>query len=99
MDSQKQNLSAETAKGYLAILNSDLFIRLISNVSNCMAGGQWDLSKKYVEKIALPDLSTFSESVSIVDELAKIGARIVAGLPYDEDKLESLVKTVYGQEM
>lgn len=96
---KRQSLSEEAAKGYLAIFNSDFFVRLISNVSNSVAGGQWDLSKKYVEKIALPDLTMFSESISIVDELGKVGSRIVAGLPYDEDKLEALVRAAYGLEV
>lgn len=93
--SKRKSLNEEIAKAYLAVLDSELFYRLLTGVSNSLAGGQWDLSKKYVEKIALPDLTECSESTVILDQLSKIGSRIHAGLPCDEQKLEVLVKSVY----
>jgi adenine-specific DNA-methyltransferase len=81
---------------YLSILNSSVFSELLSATSNHVGGGQWNLSKKFVDDIPMPDL--FSEQVnpSVVSKLAIVGEAVCSGLTIDEKELTSLVNLLYG---
>jgi adenine-specific DNA-methyltransferase len=90
---------------YLALLNSDIFSSLLAAHSNHVGGGQWNLSKRFVEKIPLPDLIPPAglPADSIRDEraaLAQLGATIHRQgldvlLPEDRDKLSQFSLTAY----
>jgi predicted RNA methylase len=93
-----ENLGALPTKvslAYLAILNSSLFSDLLSAVSNNVGGGQWNLSEKFVNKIALPDL-LHNQDITTISLLANIGKRMHQGLPTDGEQLDELVHLVYG---
>jgi hypothetical protein len=90
---------------YLALLNSDVFSSLLAAHSNHVGGGQWNLSKRFVEKIPLPDLiPPFDRSADLLrDEraaLARLGSTIhdqgIDSLLRDErDKLSHFALAVY----
>jgi len=84
---------------YLAILNSELFSNLLSAVSNNVGGGQWNLSKKFVDNIALPDLSDEHVNSIIVSNLSKIGEDIHSEAKIDEKQLQELVRKAYGVDV
>ena len=42
---------------YLAILSCPFINNLLDSISNHIGGGQWDLSKRYVSNMPLPDLT------------------------------------------
>lgn len=90
------DLPSKVSLAYLAILNSSVFSELLSAASNNVGGGQWNLSKKFVDKIAIPDLLRDQSGTAIISQLSTIGKRIHEGLPIDEKQLEELVNLIYG---
>jgi len=81
---------------YLAILNSSLFSQLLSAVSNHVGGGQWNLSKRFVDKIPIPDLTDEAINPALISQLSKIGERFHSGLAVDDDQVEELVYSLFG---
>lgn len=83
---------------YLAILNSPLFAELLLGTSKNVGGGQWNLSKKYVSSIPLPDLLAETASPTIILELARIGKDICEGrgLPHKDEQLIESLNVLYG---
>lgn len=67
-------------EAYLALLNSSLFESLLSEFCPRVAGGQYDLSPRYVDQIPVPDLLALSTESSVSDSnlrsLAAEGERI-----------------------
>jgi hypothetical protein len=51
-----------------------------------------------VEKIAIPNFFNTHVSASLLSELVVIGSRMQAGLPVDSERLDALVRGVYGAE-
>jgi adenine-specific DNA-methyltransferase len=65
---------------YLALLNSPLFDALLACYCPRVRGGQYNLSKRFVDQVYLPDLSDdLRVPGDVVDELANLGARIHNG--------------------
>ncbi len=86
---------------YLAILNSELFSELLAASSSSMAGGQWNLSTRYVQNIPLPKLSDYGSNSDVVPRLAKIGQAISEqGVNVAEERFRAeyaeAVRAVYG---
>lgn len=92
-------LSNTLGLAYLAILNSSMFFRLISAVSHHVSGGQWDLSKRYVDQLPIPNLFDAAASPDLIEELANVG-RIIKneGLPAEGLSPDSMavVARAYG---
>jgi hypothetical protein len=80
---------------YLAILNSRVFSELLSAVSNNLSGGQWDLSKRYLDNLPLPDLFNDGENALLTQKLSDFGEKIYQGYSIDENAQDILVKKVY----
>jgi hypothetical protein len=91
-----KTLSKKVGLAYLAVLNSTFFSELLSATSNHVGGGQWNLSKKFVDPIAIPDLRSEQLGPSIVSELSAIGARIHAGLGLDDKRNDEFFLGLYG---
>ncbi|MDP2953280.1 MAG: N-6 DNA methylase [Chloroflexota bacterium] len=91
-------LSSGTSLAYLAILNSRLFSELLSATSNNVGGGQWNLSTKFVDMIAIPDLLGSGIRSSTVATLCEIGEQIYSGKMdrVDKELLEEAIKVLYG---
>lgn len=90
-----KTLSQELGLAYLSILNSSIIGELLAAVSNHVGGGQWDLSKRYVNKIPLPNLMEADFNPNTITELASYGKQIHAGKFNNENDLEKLVRTIY----
>ncbi len=88
----------KVALAYLAILNSSLFSELLSAASNHVGGGQWNLSKRFVDKIALPDLFSADARPAVVADLCRMGNLIHDGQPINQADLDQLATAVYGLE-
>lgn len=82
---------------YLALFNSQFFFKLLSAVSNPVAGGQLNLSKRYVSMVPVPDLHGAPVNSSIVFGLSDFGLRMTKGMSYDFDHLNTLVARAYGE--
>jgi adenine-specific DNA-methyltransferase len=88
-----RTLSRRLALAYLAMLNSKLFSMLLAATSNNVAGGQWDLSPRFVGDIPLPRL----QDAQLIEDLSRIGAKIHGGLfaELSEDAWDEVVRGAY----
>ena len=89
----------ELVMGYAALFNTSIFERLVSVFSMTVAGGQYDLSPRYVNGVPCPDLLQHcidGTKASLVFELCDLGKEID---PSDERWMsgaDRLVSSIYG---
>jgi adenine-specific DNA-methyltransferase len=76
----------------LAILNSPVTGDLLAGVSSNVAGGQWNLSKRFVERMPIIDPQLLAEDVR--DTLASFGLAMCDGRPFEIHLLDRLVREV-----
>ncbi|HEV7240780.1 MAG TPA: N-6 DNA methylase [Thermoanaerobaculia bacterium] len=93
------NLTTHAWLAILAILNSRSFAQLLSAHSNNVGGGQWNLSKRFVSPIPVPDVLKLDAGLR--DDVSRIGALIqdggLAALSVeDHEELDELVNAAYG---
>lgn len=81
---------------YLPILNSNVMSKLLSATSNHVGGGQWNLSKRFVDEVPLPNLLSEEIDPVLISELTRLGKLIHAGRDVDKDKHDDVVTAVYG---
>lgn len=91
----------QTAHAYTALLNSGLVAQLLAALSNHVAGGQWDLSPRFLNEMPLPNLFRFESNESLVGRLAELGNAITSvGLKQlnavQRGDLEETVRAAYG---
>lgn len=93
-------LTSDIGFGYLALLNSKLFSELLAASSNSVAGGQWNLSQKFVRDIPLPLLSDEKIPPGVLSCLVDIGRTIhEIGLDATDERFadfEEVVRWAYG---
>jgi hypothetical protein len=85
---------------YLALLNSQAFESVLSLILPRVQGGQFDLSKRFVDRVFIPDLSddeTFT--AGDIDELAAFGRLIHGGKEIDYRGLTECAKRLYGRRL
>jgi hypothetical protein len=80
---------------YLAILSCSFVNNLLSSVSNHVGRGQWDLSKRYMSNMPLPNLMAANLDLNILESLYKIGSLVHSGQDFDNKMLDRLVFTLY----
>jgi hypothetical protein len=84
---------------YLALLHAPLIDRFLEMVSVNVAGGQFDLSKHYIDKMPLPDLTKLAKRDAehhILLELTNIGKDIHKGNSINKVELNQIVANSYG---
>lgn len=87
LESELDLLTSDIGLGYLALLNSNLFSELLAASSNSVAGGQWNLSQKFVRNIPLPLLSDVNTPPGVLSRLIDIGRTIhTSGLRAAEER-------------
>jgi len=89
----------EIMRAYVALLNSRAFIRLVSFRSVTIAGGQFDLSSRFLAPVFLPDLWEKAEDPLLgahVRRLAHVELAAERGEPVDANNLDRLVAQLYG---
>jgi hypothetical protein len=93
----KRDSEALSALGYayLSLLNSGYFESLLAEFCPQVRGGQFNLSRKYVAPVPLPDLSS-PHVGAIAEGLATVGKQMVDGDEFDAQHLETLTEAVYG---
>ncbi len=79
---------------YLALLHSPIINKLLEMVCNVLEGGYYDLSKHYVDKMPLPDLT--KADISILSYLIKTGKDIHKNKAINVDELNQVVANAYG---
>ena len=88
----------EILAAYSVIFNSDVVARLLSVYSQHVAGGQYDLSQRFVRYIPVPNLPTLmteERAGHVVLELAQIGQRQRYAEPLKHHRVERLVAQLY----
>ena len=81
---------------YLALLNSTLFGLLLSAFCPRVQGGQFDLSKRYLDRVFLPDLSDDTKVTGdVVNQLAKMGKDIQRGELSSFSTINTIATRVY----
>jgi hypothetical protein len=82
---------------YLAILNSRVFEDLLESFCPRVQGGQYNLSRRFVDRVYLPDLSDdLRVTGTLVEELATMGRRIDAGQMPELESLDTLAARAFG---
>ena len=69
----------EMLRAYVALFNSNIFLKLLSLYSQNVAGGQFDLSKRHVDPIPVPDLQQLSlhpVSGSVIRRLSSLAEAV-----------------------
>lgn len=89
--------SEEFSFAYLALLHAPLINKLLEMVCNVLDGGYYDLSKHYVERMPLPDLT--KANVELVKDLIELGINIHLGKPVDAEKLNNIAALSYGVDI
>jgi len=86
-------LRSEIHFAYLAILNSNIIDTLLDAVAGQVSGGQYELSKRYLENMPFPNLATVSdEQIKI---LAQYGKELDKGRNVSYDNLDEIVRSLY----
>jgi hypothetical protein len=91
--------SAEIMRAYVALLNSRAFIRLVSFRSVTIAGGQFDLSSRFLGPVFLPNLWEKAEDPLLgrhVSRLARVALSAERGETVYSDDVDLLVAQLYG---
>lgn len=76
---EHRRFARSMALAYLAILNSRVFSDLLAASSSNLESGAFNLSKRYVERIPLPNLFSKSFPDDLRSSLAEIGSAIAEG--------------------
>lgn len=85
-------LTSKVGLAYIALLNSPMFSELLSAVSNNVGGGQWDLSARFVNKVAIPDLNSSGFDPHLLSRLTDAGTCICRGDIVPDAILNDLMK-------
>jgi hypothetical protein len=78
---------------YLLIFNSDFFAGFLDATSNRVAGGQFNLSVRFVKDVPLPRLEVVDRD--LLARMRDIGRCVQAGEPYEREEAEALVIRAY----
>jgi adenine-specific DNA-methyltransferase len=88
---------------YLAVLNSTVMASLLAASSNNVGGGQWNLSKRYVKDIPLPDLASPLFPPDLLRDLSEVGEQMHRAKYETSDqssaKLTELAEAAYSTEL
>ena len=93
--------SREILSAYSAIFNSDTFVSLLRIYSQHVAGGQYDLSWRFVRHVPIPNVSGLmadERTSDVVLALAEIGQRDGVAEPLRRQRAERLVAELYGSD-
>ena len=92
-------ISRGFVQSYGALFNTHLFTKLLDAFSAPVAGGQYDLSKRYMDAVNIPDLGhLFADSRKrmVVIELERLGANIRANDPEWLARADQAAADAYG---
>lgn len=79
---------------FVALLSAPLIDVLLAGVSNNLGGGQWNLSKRFIELMPMVDTTKLSNS--LLEELANVAHTVSRGEAHDQVALNTLVCRAFG---
>ena len=89
----------EVLRAYVTLLNSAAFVRLISFRSVTIAGGQYDLSSRFLQAVHLPNLWEKAENQRYADHvrtLARVSRASESGQTISRAQVDRVVASLYG---
>jgi hypothetical protein len=95
----REAASIEVMRAYVALLNSRIFVRLVSFRSVTIAGGQFDLSSRFLAQVFLPDLWEKADDPILgehVRRLARVTIAAERGESAHAHDVDRLVAQLYG---
>ena len=98
-DDLGETATVEVLRAYCALLNSEIFTRLVSLRSVTIAGGQFDLSSRFLAPVHLPDLWEKASSPlygAHVRALSICTRAVEGGEPVHGSEVEQIVAQLYG---
>lgn len=78
----------------VATLNAAITNTMLAGVSNNLAGGQWNLSKRFVERMPIIDAQKLP--VSLLESLSHTGELMANGEQWDPEALDQLARKAFG---
>jgi hypothetical protein len=95
----EQLTEKELLAAFVALCNSELFIRLLALYAPHVAGGQFDLSSRHLTPIPIPDLQLLSldpDAGRVVRELTRLGREVNVSKSHWREDSNRLVERLYG---
>lgn len=94
---KREGLTEQHLVAIVATLNAPITNTLLAGVSNNLSGGQWNLSKRFVERMPLIDAQKLPDS--LLEPLSHIGEQMAKGEPWDPVALDNLARKALGLGM
>lgn len=94
---KREGLTEQHLVAIVATLNAPITNILLAGVSNNLAGGQWNLSKRFVERMPLIEAQKLPDS--LLEPLSHIGEQMAKGAPWDSVELDQLARKALGLAM
>lgn len=91
---KREGLTEQHLVAIVATLNAPITNTLLAGVSNNLSGGQWNLSKRFVERMPLIDAQRLPES--LIEPLSHIGEQMSKGESWDAVALDHLTRQALG---
>ncbi len=91
---KREGLTEQHLVAIVATLNAPITNTLLAGVSNNLSGGQWNLSKRFVER--MPLINPQRLSASLIEPLTHIGEQMAKGEPWDSVELDNLARKALG---
>lgn len=94
---KREGLTEQHLVAIVATLNAPITNTLLAGVSNNVSGGQWNLSKRFVERMPLIDAQKLPDS--LLEPLNYIGEQMSKGEPWDPVALDHFAHKALGLTM
>ena len=91
---KREGITEQHLVAIIATLNAPITNTLLAGVSNNLSGGQWNLSKRFVERMPLVDAQKLPDS--LLEPLSDIGEQMARGDPWDPVALDHLARKALG---
>lgn len=91
---KREGLTEQHLVAIVATLNAPITNTLLAGVSNNLSGGQWNLSKRFVERMPLIDPQRLP--ASLLEPLTHIGEQMAKGEQWDPVALDHLARKALG---
>ena len=91
---KREGLTEQHLVAIIATLNAPITNILLAGVSNNLSGGQWNLSKRFVERMPLINAQKLPNS--LLEPLSDIGEQMSRGAPWDSEALDNLAHKAFG---
>lgn len=91
---KREGLTETHLLAIVATLNAAITNTMLAGVSNNLSGGQWNLSKRFVERMPIIDAQKLPDP--LLESLSHIGERMANGEHWDPEALDQLARKALG---